>query len=1450
MSGSFLKRRLLSLLSVMTTVCLGGAMLHGGFAEAANEDITVTPREAVFSDGGTEIPNRQLDYGGLAMLYFDWTAQNRPNFSTGDQFTINLGKYFDNIEFGPNKKTDMEITHETLGQIKVGECSPTSVDLVTCTFNEKVDELKVSYSGWRGTVKVIVRAMETTSNPTVDVTINNVIASITLPKTPPKGGKPEGIGIKTPDVIPASVYKALTLKEHNKVAEYSIYMSGKILKDYLQDKLVFGDPNQVVKFRDSLVTAQGVVDTKHVFETKEHPTDSNKLVPADPQSWIFRANKLEDKAQSYQLDDLRPGPDNRRKPGTPDEIGSFELNVEFEKANPHVAIISIKGPFSLQYNYSLSYTTKVKNPAGIQEGTVYSNKLELLDSSRVFQLDKSYRANLEATVVATTGFGHFMIEKRIAGTAEQLVTADHKVTVNYTYELPLTADHFPNWTPPGTLNPDKKTGKASCEINFRKSTLCLNKGAKPGDLLPQNSKVFITPQSEDLGTVSEPLRGLNWATPVVELPNPQLGHLVIPGSKSVPRVVITNQADHKVGKFSVSKLVSGIQSETAPLGRFSFKYSCVKGNEPAIEGRITDVVPAGRPVVSPQAFELGTVCTITEEVPQNVPSYSLTLPQPQVITIESETTTKNVVFKNAYKREYGTFKLKKNVTGLGQQMQAGPFSFRYECRFEREPIIDGTVHDVPGNGTEVDAKVQVPVGSTCTINEIPPEPLIEYSLQPPAEQVITIPEKTAPTPVVEFTNVYRKVTAPFAVKKLTTGLAQGVTAGPFDFTYSCKVFGKSQAQTGEITGVVAGGPAKQSTEEFPEGSICTVTEKDTNLKVPGYKEKKAEPVQVVIAATTEPVVEAVFTNEYTQEKGTFGVKKSVTGLPGTVNAGPFDFGYVCSFNNNEVGSGTISGVVPGAADATLATETFPIGTVCTVTEKPATEVPGYMLVVPQAKQVNITDAVNPVEVTFNNVYTKVLARFSITKTLRGLGGEIVPHPYEFAYSCVKAGEAPITGTISGVRGDGPAKVSDKEFPVGSVCTITENTAAAAIKGYTLQPIDPVVVTIAAANLPVVNAEFNNVYTRDMGTFAVQKTVTGLPDTPEPRRFNFTYTCVTGEPIPPVKGEILDVPADGTKVTAKVTLPVGSSCTVTEVVPAPIDGYTLTPPEEQIVKIADAKKPVVVAEFTNAYTKVVAPFAVKKTVSGLDAGVNAGPFDFTYSCVKDNGTPVTGEVTGVTGDGVAKQTAVEFPVGSVCTVTEKAASANVDGYTLKPVAPVMVTIAAADQPVVEAVFANEYSKDLAAFVVKKSVTGLPGTVQAGPFNFTYSCVKGAEPAVTGEVKNVPGDGTEVPVGKKFPVGSVCTVTEVKPADVAGYELAKVDPVVITLDVKDQTFKAEFTNAYTKVVAPFAVKKTVSGLDAGVNAGPFDFTYSCVKDNGTPVTGEITGVEAGKPAKATD
>lgn len=948
MGGKTVKSRLRWLAALCATTVAGSSLLLGGqVAHAADTDITITPVGAVFSDGREELPGKQLVKGGRALLTFNWSAENQPGFATGDKFKIGLGDYFTNMEYGPQKTLDMTIATGDNPTQKIGACSFLAKE-VTCVFDENVDRLKPSFQQWRGSLKLLVTVNQTTANAAVPVQINDAPQDITLPV-----GPNQAVGIINPPIIPASVYKALHLTEGVTANPYTIYMSGVRLQGHLQGTdFEFNNPNTVVTFRDSLVNAQGEVDLAQEFETVPHPTDPNKLVPAKPTEWILRAVELVEGAKNYRVDNATEGPN-----GEPNSqqlaaagIGEFELTVEFEKANPHVAIVKIKGPFKENFTYSVGYNTKVLNPSGVREGTVYSNRLELLGSTHTFQLDKSYRASAEATAEAVPGYGYFRIEKRIAGAAEGLVTKDHTVNVKYRYELPLPAATYGDWTAPGTMT-DATTGEGTCTINFRKANLCLSSaaGQAPGKLLPKGTKVYITAASEDLQSISEPVRDLNWGEPIVELPN-KAQFLTITDTGTMPLVTITNKAQYKLGKFAVKKEVTGL-SAGANAGPFAFDYSCVKGQSAAVTGRIENVAAGAAATVSEASFPLGSVCTITEVAPAEVPGHTLTQPEAQTLTVNSETTPAEVTFTNAYTKTTATFNITTTATGLEPGVDAGTFNYTYSCVKDGGAPLVGNVVDVRADGVAVPAGQEFPVGAVCTVTEAAPaaDAVPGYTLTVPEPVQVTIAAADQPAVAATFVNVYTRDTASLQVQSTASGLAEGVAAPKYAYDYSCKVPGATAPVTGEIVDVPADGTAVAAQQKFPVGTVCDVTERVAAAQVTGYNLAPVAAASVTLD-TKDKAFTAAFENVYSQQLGALQVQNTVEGLAADVAHPSYDFAYTCTLRDGKQLTGKFENVATGATSEQVA---VPLGAECEITAVSAADVAGYTLAAPAVQQVTV-----------------------------------------------------------------------------------------------------------------------------------------------------------------------------------------------------------------------------------------------------------------------------------------------------------------------------------------------------------------------------------------------------------------------------------------------------------------------------------------------------------------
>lgn len=256
-------------------------------------------------------------------------------------------------------------------------------------------------------------------------------------------------------------------------------------------------------------------------------------------------------------------------------------------------------------------------------------------------------------------------------------------------------------------------------------------------------------------------------------------------------------------------------------------------------------------------------------------------------------------------------------------------------------------------------------------------------------------------------------------------------------------------------------------------------------------------------------------------------------------------------------------------------------------------------------------------------------------------------------------------------------------------------------------------------------------------FMVSKTVSGDNAADfVTRDFVFDYIC---DDVDATTGSVT-VKGDGVKVAAGVSLPVGTTCTVTETDAANFDPdhFTWTKPAEQTVTIADTSNGTAAAAlvFDNNYAQKSGSFQIKKDVEGYK-GADQDDFQVQYTC--GTAAPVTVALP-FNGDAV---TVDNIPVGTVCTVTEVADSAARDNhsvataYSVGGVPTNEITIAGAPDLAQVVTVTNTYTQYTGTFKLAKKVTGdyTPATDES--FKVSYKC--GTDAAV--EV-DLPADGTEV------------------------------------------------------------------------------------------------------------
>ena len=489
--------------------------------------------------------------------------------------------------------------------------------------------------------------------------------------------------------------------------------------------------------------------------------------------------------------------------------------------------------------------------------------------------------------------------------------------------------------------------------------------------------------------------------------------------------------------------------------------------------------------------------------------------------------------------------------------------------------------------------------------------------------------------------------------------------------------------------------------------------------------------------------------------------------------------------------------------------------------------------------------------------------FQVVKKASGAEGAAAKK-FSFSYTCTLPDNTEKSGQITDVPGDGTPVASTEEFPVGTTCEVTEETAGAGIDGYTLDPAghETQSVTIGRVSAPTVTATFTNTYTRDVGRFSVKKTVAGDAGAAAPSSYTFDYTCrAVGKDA--ITGTIV-VGKGESKNSDEI--PVGYSCWVKERVDkgqdgtAYVEGYTLDVTTGDPVAIHKGAVPNI--DVTNTYTRDVGRFSVKKVVEGATFTGADNKFTVQYDCTHNSVTLTNEQKTGsltLEGNGAAV-TSPSLPFGTSCKITEADGSAQRAGYAVATAYTAGEVTVGTATPSPEVTVTNKYAPLKGGFVISKTVDGDGAALAKDKeFTFDYTCtpltgaaqVKGTVVVKGGEN----GAVTDVPVGS-------CSVSE-RDATINGASLNTVFTVdgssdgvnngTAVFNVKDGvTVKVAATNTYVLDRGSFSVAKKVVGGADSFTKDTFVFDYVCT--DGTQgrldVPGDGTAVEGPRVPTGTE
>ena len=535
--------------------------------------------------------------------------------------------------------------------------------------------------------------------------------------------------------------------------------------------------------------------------------------------------------------------------------------------------------------------------------------------------------------------------------------------------------------------------------------------------------------------------------------------------------------------------------------------------------------------------------------------------------------------------------------------------------------------------------------------------------------------------------------------------------------------------------------------------------------------------------------------------------------------------------------------------------TFPKGTVITLSEDTGQAAPapsGYAWGKPvfavgrtTTNTVTIGDRVST-KVTLNNTadVAKAPGTFQVTKTVVGPEAAAGARDKDFAftYTC-SDGQS---GQVS-AKGDGAAAQAGATFPQGTTCTVKEDAESARLDGYTLTAPAEQTVTVKDPAEPIATAAFTNPYTRDTGAFSIAKSVQGGPQGAANSSYSFTYTCDGG-----VQGT-LTVPGDGTAVSSP-QIPTGVSCALAEdTAAAAKSGYSVTSSLSQDT-VTITKDQTVAVTAANTYTRDTGTFSVTKSAKG-DYTPQAGEaVKVGYTC---NDPEATQGTLDVPMDGTAVS-GPALPTGTMCTLSEDAASAQREGYAVSTAYSATTATIVKDQ-VAEVSVTNTYTRQTGGFSVSKTVEGDGAQLAPAEFTFEYTCTDKVTGKASSPRQVMVKAGETAHVGD-VPTGS-CTLTE-KDASAKGTSLSTTlavggEPVrdgKATFDVLGGDAAAvsvSAVNTYTLDRGTFTVSKKVEGDSAETHKNAaFTFEYSCSSDIEGEVSGELTargdGATASGPA----
>ena len=587
----------------------------------------------------------------------------------------------------------------------------------------------------------------------------------------------------------------------------------------------------------------------------------------------------------------------------------------------------------------------------------------------------------------------------------------------------------------------------------------------------------------------------------------------------------------------------------------------------------------------------------------------------------------------------------------------------------------GTATMVVKRGQTIGFPIPFPVGTMITLREDPltanpvlPDGYVwkepKFTIGSTATTSLTIQDQV--NTKVDLLNTVGAADNGFQVVKKASG-AEGAAAKKFSFSYTCTL-PDNTTKNGQIANVPGDETPVPSPEKFPVGTTCKVTEDTTGAGIDGYTLDPTghDTQSVTIGLGSEPTVTATFTNTYTRDLGRFSVTKKVAGDAGDKAPATYTFDYTCKAD----GKDTIEGTIVVGKGASNKSGDIPVGYSCSVKERVdkgqdgTAFVEGYTLDVVASPDVTIAKGALP-NIDVTNTYTLNKGTFSVKKVVEGATFTGADNTFTVQYTCTHGSVALTDEQKAGsltLTGNGTA-VTSPSLPFGTSCTIKEADGSAQRAGYAVATAYTAGQVTVGTATPSPEVTVTNKYAPLKGGFDISKTVDGDGAAlAKDKEFIFDYACTPLTGAAQVKGTVI---IKGGEIGAVTDVPVGS-CSVSER-DAAIDGASLntvftvdgsTDGVNNGTAVFNVKDGVTVqVAATNTYVLDRGSFSVAKKVVGGADSFTKDTFVFDYVC-----TDGTEGRLDVPGDGTAVE-GPRVPTGTECTVTERAQTANRDGYTV-------------------------------------------------------------------------------------------------------------------------------------------------------------------------------------------